>query len=455
MLAYAFQVLKEDSYSNVETEEFENACDLLAAILGKGISNQVRRGLGREYISKSEMLSSPAGKIDISFSLKQQSMMGKKLVCEFDEFTENIYMNKVLKTTALILLRASDVSTNQKKALKRVLLFFGNVDELDPHFIIWSSIKYHRNNATYKMLLNICYLVIEGMLQTEQNGSKKLSKYIDDQRMYSLYERFVLEYFRKHYPQLSVSASHISWDVDDGVIDLLPEMKSDITIEYGGKTLIIDTKYYGHTMQTNTLYNNRTLHSANLYQIFTYVKNRDTGNSGNVSGVLLYAKTDEEITPDNNYIMSGNRISVKTLDLNTDFSNIELQLNSLIENYFGDALKKQRFINDMKKYLHYFETQSGPYYILEGEMQNTMMDLGFVDLWNGNIEKYKINNIQIDNPESYKPAIETADLVMLKVLISYSHRQVTHWSETSLFEYRDFFICLLKKLLIMAHDKKI
>jgi hypothetical protein len=30
-------------------------------------------------------------------------------------------------------------------------------------------------------------------------------------------------------------------------------------------------------------------------------------------GVLLYAKTDEEITPDNDYIMSGNIISVKTV----------------------------------------------------------------------------------------------------------------------------------------------
>jgi hypothetical protein len=41
-----------------------------------------------------------------------------------------------------------------------------------------------------------------------------------------------------------------------------------------------------------------------------------------VSGVLLYAKTDEEIVPDNDFLLSGSRISVKTLDMNTDFSNI-------------------------------------------------------------------------------------------------------------------------------------
>lgn len=52
------------------------------------------------------------------------------------------------------------------------------------------------------------------------------------------------------------------------------------------------------------------------------MKNRDTefGNQPHkVSGMLLYAKTDEMIQPDNIYQMSGNQISVKTLDLNQEF----------------------------------------------------------------------------------------------------------------------------------------
>ena len=41
-----------------------------------------------------------------------------------------------------------------------------------------------------------------------------------------------------------------------------------------------------------------------------------------VSGMLLYAKTDEEIIPNNQYLMSGNKISVRTLDLDCDFTEI-------------------------------------------------------------------------------------------------------------------------------------
>lgn len=334
MLAYAFGVLNEAGYQSVSDEEFEYVYDLLAAILAKGIASQIKRGLGREYKGHSEPLSSPIGKIDISSSLKQKTILKKQLVCDFDVYTENAYMNQIIKTTAMLLIRSSEVVIQQKKALKKVMLYFSDVDELIPNQIMWSSIKYHRNNATYKMLINICYLVIKGLLLNESNGIRKLARYLDDQQMHNLYQRFVLKYYRKHYPEYKVTAAQIDWDVDDGIVDFLPAMKSDITIEYNGKTLIIDTKYYAHSMQTNSLFNSRTIHSGNLYQIFTYVKNRDTVNSGSVSGVLLYAKTDEEITPDNDYMMSGNRISVKTIDLNTEFNNIKKQLDVLVKSYF-------------------------------------------------------------------------------------------------------------------------
>ena len=337
MLAYAFQVLNEDSYKHVATEEFEYASDLFAAILAKGITIQIKRGLSKEYVGKTEAIRSPAGKINVSASVKQNSMLKKQLVCDYDELTENAYMNKILKTTAMLLIRSPEVSAQHKMALKKTMLYFSDVDEIDPRRIQWSGIRYHRNNAAYKMLLNICYLVIEGMLMTEQDGSWKLARYIDNQRMHRLYEKFVLEYYRRHYPQFNASATHIDWDVKSGAIEYLPAMISDITLRYKDKTLIIDTKYYARTMQTNSFYNSRTLHSHNMYQIFTYVKNMDAAGSGNVSGLLLYAKTDEESVPDSDYIISGNRISVKTLDLNTEFSNIAKQLNAIAEKFMESS----------------------------------------------------------------------------------------------------------------------
>ena len=332
MLAYAFQVLREDSYKKIAVEDFEQADDLLAAILAKGIANQIKRGLGREYVSSIDNLNSPNGKINISASIKSQTILKRQLVCEFDDFSENAYVNQIIKTTALMLIRSDEVKQEQKKALKKVMLYFHAVDTLNPHEIHWTGIKYNSNNATYKMLINICYLVIEALLPTTQEGSKKLSQFKDD-HLHRLFEKFVLEYYRKHYPEYKASAAQIDWNTDDGIVDLLPAMKSDITLEYGEKVLIIDTKYYGRTLQTNNLYNSYSIHSGNLYQIFTYVKNKDIHRSGEVSGVLLYAKTDEDITPDNTYLMAGNRISVKTLDLDKDFDGIRNQLDKIADEW--------------------------------------------------------------------------------------------------------------------------
>ena len=333
MLAYAFQVLREQGYKSIATEEFHNVAELCAAILAKGISGQLKRGLGREYIEQTEALSTVRGRIDISESIKTQSIHKQQLVCSYDEFSVNSYLNHIIKTTMELLLRA-DISKARKKELKKLLVFFGEVEPLDVHLIDW-NIRYNRNNQTYRMLISVCYLVVKGLLQTNSDGSTKLMDFLDERRMHRLYEKFILEYYRKEHPELNSSASQIPWALDDGMSDMLPIMQSDITLSKDDTVLIIDAKYYSHTTQMQ--YDVHTLHSGNLYQIFTYVKNKEAefgAAQHTVSGMLLYAKTDEQVQPDQIYHMSGNKISVRTLDLNQDFSEIARQLDGIAQEHF-------------------------------------------------------------------------------------------------------------------------
>lgn len=330
MLSYAFQVLNEDGYKQVATEEFENAAELCAAILIKGVYSQLKRGLGKEYIVQTEELSSLRGKIDISASVKEQTMLRKRLVCNYDEFSVNSYMNRIIRTTMDTLVR-SNISKDRKKQLRKLLIYFAEVESLNRESINW-KLQFNKNNQTYQMLISICYLILKGLLQTTSDGSTKLMDFLDEQRMCRLYEKFILEYYRKEHPEIRASASQIPWDTDDDYREMLPVMQSDIMLKSGDKTLVIDAKYYAHTMQSQ--YNTNTLHSGNLYQIFTYVKNLDTSNSGNVAGMLLYAKTDEIVLPNNDYKMGGNQISVKTLDLDCEFAEIKRQLDDIVQRYF-------------------------------------------------------------------------------------------------------------------------
>ena len=336
MLSYAFTTLNQSNYDNVATEEFDNIHNLFAAILAKGIGQQLKQGLYREYLNKTENMAVMHGKIEIAGTIKNIITRQQVLSCEYDDLSENNQLNQILKTTVMILLRLSKVNIEYKDALKKEMLYFSNVDTIEPSSIKWATIRFQRNNQTYRMLISICQLILQGMLQTTAQGEYKLASFVDEQRMCRLYEKFILEYYSKEFPALRVSASQIPWALDDGVGTMLPMMQSDITIAHGNEVLIIDAKYYTHTTQVQ--YDVHTLHSANLYQIFTYVKNKrsEFGDAPHkVSGLLLYAKTDETTQPDNVYQMSGNKISVKTLDLNLDFAKITTQLNTIVKDHFG------------------------------------------------------------------------------------------------------------------------
>lgn len=333
MLAYAFQVLQEQGYKDVMTEEFENAADILSAILCKGVSVQIKRGLEREYMEQEEPLRTPRGKIEIHKSMKTLSIQKKQLVCSYDEFSVDTYFNRIIKTTLQLLLHAN-ISKERKKKIKSLLVYFTHVSVLDVHNINW-KIQYDRNHQSYHMLISVCQLVIKGLLQTQADGTMHLMDFLDEQTLPKLYEKFILNYLKQEHggKEIKVSSPQIKWMLDDGMDNRLPIMQSDIVISNvkTKKTLIIDAKYYAHNMQRKTPYMNQTIYSANLYQIFTYVKNWSKAEGETISGMLLYARTDDFIQPDNVYQMSGNQIYVQTLDLNCKFEIIAAQLDAIAQ----------------------------------------------------------------------------------------------------------------------------
>ena len=336
MLCYAFEKMRPDDEAWSNKEEFTHLHDLLAAILARGMARLVKQGLYREYVECNETLSTLKGKLDMPNTIRHRVQRKQVLACQFDEFSENNLLNQILKTTVMLLIRHAKVNAEYKSDLKKEMLFFSAVDTIEPASIKWTTIRFQRSNQSYRMLISLCQFILEGMLLTTDQGEYKMASFVDEQRMCRLYEKFILEYFSKEYPALNVRASQIPWALDDGIGTMLPVMQSDITLSYGSKVLIIDAKYYAHTTQVQ--YDKHTLHSNNLYQIFTYVKNKDSefgDKPHEVSGMLLYAQTDEAIQPDNTYMMSGNRISVKTLDLNCDFPVIAAQLNAIADSFLA------------------------------------------------------------------------------------------------------------------------
>ena len=117
MLAYSFKILHEKEYQKIMTEEFNNSVELCSEILILATTKQLKQGLDHAYISNSQPLSKLRGKINITESLKTQEILKKKLICYFDEFSENSYLNKILKTTFILLL-SSTIDRQRKRKIK-------------------------------------------------------------------------------------------------------------------------------------------------------------------------------------------------------------------------------------------------------------------------------------------------------------------------------------------------
>lgn len=162
-----------------------------------------------------------------------------------------------------------------------------------------------------------------------------MKEYVDlmQDQMPKLYEKFILEYYRKQHPKLNANPDVVEWQLGTEFDLYLPMMKTDITLHYQGNILVIDAKYYenGTPLATNSWFGNQTLHSGNIYQIFTYVKNLEQRTLGSVAGCLMYAKNENVQDLDLPYNICGTDIMVKTLDLDKEFKSIRVQLDAVAD----------------------------------------------------------------------------------------------------------------------------
>lgn len=99
MLSYAFTNMIPDQEDEIAAEEFDNIHNLFAAILAKGIGQQLKQGLYREYLNKTEDMPVMRGKIDMPGTIRNKLARKQVLTCGFDELSENNLVNQILKTS--------------------------------------------------------------------------------------------------------------------------------------------------------------------------------------------------------------------------------------------------------------------------------------------------------------------------------------------------------------------
>ena len=206
MLSYAFQELRRNNYADIAGEDFNNVHDLFAEILVHSVSFQLKQGLRKEYIERHDVLSSMRGKLDMQATIRERLSRRMTLGCEYDELSVDNLYNQIVKSSIQLLVKQKDVKKERKVKLWRLLVFFNDVSEVDLRQVQWKNLRFDRNCCTYQTLCFICFFLVHDLLLTTESGNHHMPQFSDD-HMCRLYEKFILEYFKRHHPELHPSAN--------------------------------------------------------------------------------------------------------------------------------------------------------------------------------------------------------------------------------------------------------
>ena len=341
MLCYSFygEQLNEKDEAELGSEAFDNIYNLFSLLLCLILKKQVKKGLHREYVSITDEIGTIKGRININQTINNNSLVKKRITCDFDEYNENCLLNKVIKTTLFYLIKSNKIGSETKDALKKLLNYFSKVDLIEIKSIKWDQIKFNRNNMSYKYVVDLCKLILNGLIVSDKSGKNKFKEFLDDTRISAIYENFIKAYYRKHYPELNDCSKKL-YLTNKPLTSFIPMMKTDITLEYQDRMLIIDAKFYNKILRENYVNPRcKTVSSNNLYQILTYVDNQDPMKNGNVYGMLLYAQTIDEPSISLSDVLNQHKIMVKTLNMNENWSDIKYRLNLIAECFKQDSFQ--------------------------------------------------------------------------------------------------------------------
>ncbi|UBK27161.1 hypothetical protein KLF27_04580 [Clostridium perfringens] len=196
MLCYAWEMVDKAEEVSVGNEDFDNIYNLLCKMYIKEMDSLTRRGFNKYYLRNEDELSSLRGKINVSTSIKGQALFSRKLFCEFDEFSKDIKLNQILKTTLNLFLKSPNLDKELREKLIKLKVYFSGINEVKLSKELFSSLRYNRHNNHYKVLINISQLLYEGLITNEEDGEFKFSAFIKENQMAKLYEKFILNFYK-------------------------------------------------------------------------------------------------------------------------------------------------------------------------------------------------------------------------------------------------------------------
>lgn len=345
LLCYATDHVQEARLVDVEPEEFKELPDLLAAVLSAATARLIQRGLDRTYRVHEDAVAGVRGKLDISTTIKRQLWLRGRTFCSFDELTRDTVKNRILRGTLKRLGRLSGLRPDLAGDLTRHWSALADVADVTVTDRMFQEARVARGNLFYRFVIDICRLVHENLLVSPRTGH---TEFVDfrrsDATMWALFEQFVRNFYRREQNAYRVIGRGIEWYGVSGsqwAMRHLPRMEADTVLVSHDECIVIDTKYYREPLAAHR--GARKVRSDHLYQILTYLRNRQPADPARPHrGILLYPTVDRDFRF--SYVMDGLPIEARSIDLNREWQAIHNGMLTIVDSYRSSNARHVRIL---------------------------------------------------------------------------------------------------------------
>ena len=275
------------------------------------------RGILQGYRTQEDSLATVRGQIRFSDQIRDRYGIYPPLEVRFDEFTEDIVENQLIKAALASVARKQIRSSDARRKLRSFDFALQNVSLVPFDHRKLPDVRFNRLNNRYRAAVNLAKLILRSSSFELHSGRVRATSFLVD--MNDVFEDFVVTALReslglskREFPQ-NAKGKWLRLD-EAGNIKLEP----DISWWKGNRCCFVgDVKY--------KRVNVKGIKHPDIYQMLSY-----TIAAGVPEGLLIYAKGEEE--PAVHEISHANkRLTVLALDLTGDPHLVLRQIDTVAE----------------------------------------------------------------------------------------------------------------------------
>ena len=267
MIARSLNVKLHDGEISSHEYADRHLLELLIGLFARRLVTEMRRGVFRGYTRVEEVQSRMRGKLNVIRQFTVFSVTPNRLAVEYDEFSADVVLNRILLSAAL-LLRQITTSAAHIRLLDEITMQLNEVEAVTPDVALNYRLEFTRQNQRWASVISIARMFLRAQYQTPHVGSTHGIAFLFD--MNRLFESYVFSLARKALAPLGFELRsqgprlHLAHHLVSG--DATFQLRPDVWAKSEDGCLILDAKWKHISLRNGA----RDIAPSDAYQMYAY-----------------------------------------------------------------------------------------------------------------------------------------------------------------------------------------